>query len=261
MTAKIFKPLSSLLVLLVAHSVQAAQTGRLLPNAFGIAYPSTTTLLYGENPAGFANLSSFNVQAHVRSQNSNHDPLYNNLGLYYGNNSFGAGLSVLKQSGNNADTSLTSLYWGLGGGTGTFALGVGGKTTSSEGTSSTNTTDIGILFGARSALTIGGVVYTDNTSTYDFGAGLAYDFSPNVNFAADMLHPRLTGGKTAYSLSIHMGADIGEMFLAFNVIDPNNSAEEHIAGGLALSFSNSWSLQFMYNSILAKYLLGLTVRF
>lgn len=251
---KTFWSFTLLLLLTCGNSAKAAEAGRTLVNAFGIAAPSTTTLILGENPAGFSQIGGVNLQFLARTNGQSTDPKVYDGGLYAGNNVFGVGIFAEKSdvSGSEMDT-----LWGLGGGINAIAIGVSGQTTG--GQNSTTTTQFGLMFGGRSPLTVGATFHSDVASSYDFGAGVGYDMSPGANVALDVKHYRVSG-ELSYALGVRLASAALELQLGYKVLDKNNSAEDHIMAGLAYNFSRMLSFQYLYNHML-KHSLGLTVRF
>lgn len=254
------KTLRSFTLLLVLFfggtSAVAAEAGRTLVNAFGIAAPSTTTLIFGENPAGFSQIGGVNLQLAGRTDggSGNSETKYYSGGLYAGNNVFGVGFFGDK---SDASGSEASTLWGLGGGINSIAIGVNGVTTG--GQNSTTTTQFGFLFGSRSPLTVGATVQSDATSLYDYGAGFGYDFTPGANFALDVKHYRVSG-ELSYAAGVRLASAALELQLGYKVVDKNDTNEDHIQAGLAFNMSQRFSFQYLYNHLL-KHMLGVTVRF
>ena len=249
--------MSFTLLLLLAFSgnpVRAAEAGRTLVNAFGIAAPSATTLILGENPAGFSQIGGVKLQLMGRTDGGDNNPKIYSGGLYAGNNVFGVGIFGDKSdaSGSEADT-----LWGIGGGIDTIAIGVNGKTTG--GQNSTTTTQFGFLFGSRSMLSVGAVFQSDVGSTYDFGAGFGYDLTPGANFALDVKHRR-ANGELSYAAGVRLASAAMELQLGYKVLDSNATGEDHIQAGLAFNVTQMFSFQYLYNHLL-KHMLGVTVRF
>ncbi|OQW51247.1 MAG: hypothetical protein A4S09_17625 [Proteobacteria bacterium SG_bin7] len=253
---KTLASLTLLVLLFLGTPIVAAEAGRTLVNAFGISAPSSTTLILGENPAGFSQIGGVKLQLMGRSVNGsgNTETKYYDGGLYAGNNVFGVGLFAEKsdQSGSEAST-----LWGLGGGINTVAIGVSGVTTG--GQNSTTTTQFGLLFGSRNPLTVGATFYSDSGSTYDFGAGFGYDFTPGANFALDVKHKRISG-EMAYAAGVRLASSALELQLGYRVLDNNDASEDHIQAGLAFNMTQTFSFQYLYNHF-PKHMLGLTVRF
>jgi hypothetical protein len=237
-------------------SAHAAEAGRTLVNAFGIAAPSTTTLILGENPAGFSQIGGFKLQFLGGTNNDTNNTKYWDAGLYAGNNLFGVGLFAAKNTSDSGD-SETDVLWGLGGGIDTISIGVSGRTTG--GQNSNTTSKFGLLFGSHSALTVGATFDSDSTGSYDFGAGFGYDFTPGANFALDAKHKRVTG-EMSYATGLRLATASLELMLGYKVLDKNNDAEDHMMAGLAYNYSQMLSFQYLYNHLL-KHMLGLTVRF
>lgn len=235
----------------------SAEAGRALPNALGIASPSISTLILGENPAGFSYLSGVKLQLLGQDNNDSIHTRNYNGGLYAGTSNFGFGIATGKTKTDTSESNPTT-YWGLGGGIESVAIGANGSSTSNGSTTQTET-QFGVLFGAKSALTIGGVFQSDVQSTYDWGAGFSYDLLPGANVAIDAKHKR-SNGELAYAAGLRLASSEAELMLGYRVLDKNNSTEDHIIAGLSYFFNHSFGFQFMYNYTL-KYLLGLTVRF
>ncbi len=251
-------PLALLLLSLSGNSARAAEAGRTLINGFGIASPSSTTLLFEENPAGFSQIGGIKLQltggTNGSSGSGNTETKVYSGGLYAGNNVFGVGLASQK---SDASGSEASTFWGLGGGFNSIAIGVSGETTG--GQNSTTTTQFGLLFGSRSPLTIGATFQSDSASLYDFGAGFGYDFTPGANFTLDAKHKRVSG-ELSYAAGVRLASAALELQLGYKVLDSNATGEDHIQAGLAYNMSQMFSFQYLYNHLL-KHMLGLTVRF
>ncbi len=238
----------------------SAEMGRVLPNGFGIASPSVTTLLHGyENPAGHANLSSLKLQLLGYSSENNYNPVEYSGGLFFGNGSLGAGVAGVGSAGTGVTDSDTDYLWGLGGNFSSigFAIGINGNT--SAGPNSETHTKWGFLFGGRSSFTFGVIVDSDDQGTYDIGGGFSFDLAPNVNFSLDALHYR-SDTKVSYAGGLHIAGNVGELLLGYKIVDKDNEAETHFYSGVALTYWRSLSIEFLYN-YLSKYCLGLTFKF
>ncbi len=247
---------------LLSQKSFAAETGRILPNGFGIASPSVTTILHGyENPAGLSYISSLKLQLLAYAAESKYNPLGYSAGLFLGNGSLGAGVAGTARSGRGVtdEERDTDYQWGLGGDFSNLGIAIGIKGVTTSGDNSESQTKLGILFGGKSSFTFGIVTDFDDSGTYDVGAGFGFDLSPNVNFSLDALHFR-SDTKISYAAGIHVGGSIGELLIGSKIVDKDDEAESHLYGGVALTFGQSLSIQFIYN-YLSKYCLGLTFKF
>lgn len=247
-------------LLLYTLSANAKEVGNILPNGFGVASPSVTTLLHGlENPAGAARVDSFKVQLLGYANENDYNPMSYSGGLFFGNGSMGAGVAGTGRAGSNVSNSDTDFLWGLGIDLSNigFVLGVKGITTG--GDNSSTDTQWGILFGRRSFFKFGATVTSSENGRYDFGGGFSFDLAPNVNFSLDALHDR-SDTQFSYAAGLHVSGNIGELLAGYKIIDSSNEDETHFYGGVALTYWQSLSIEFLYN-YLSLYCLGLTFKF
>ena len=238
----------------------AAENGRILPNGFGIASPSVTTILHGyENPAGHAHISSFKMQLLGYASENTYNPLVYSGGLFLGNGSMGGGVAGVGNSGTGVTDTDTDYLWGLGIDLSSLGVTMGLNGTTTSGANSETHTKWGILFGGKSKITFGVVIDSDDQNTYDIGGGFSFDISSNVNFSIDALHYR-SDTQISYAAGLHVGANIGEFLVGYKIVDKASDSETHMYGGLALTYWQSLSIEFLYN-YLSKYCLGLTYKF
>lgn len=251
----------ALLAPLPAHAAAGAEDAHLLSVGAGIASPSMTSAL-GENPAGLVFNHRFRFLAQAATENDDFSPIGVGGGLFAGNGSVGAGLTLLGfESGSMvlgwglaAEIPGLDLSWGF---TGSHVIAGSGQAVAAG---SSFGLDTGILLNGKGKSRFGFTLFDVLDNIDAIGAGWAYDLSSAATFALDGAYG--TGAKTIAikpSLGIRLpGFHIASGY-GFGVSgDGGNRIRDGVSLAVGIPFGKNFAIQAYYNQI-ARYYAGLTI--
>lgn len=230
-----------------------------LSTGAGIASPGATASLF-ENPAGLIYNASTKFEGFASSGDSNLSPA--NLGglAFLGNGSVGASIGAQTST---ASGSGAVLDYGLAATipSSDISIGLGGTYQLTYGSSDAWGLNAGALFNAHGSTRFGATVYDLTNGVSGFGAGAAFDLSPDATFAIDGGADKNFNGKTL-TPGLQVRVAPVELMFSYGIDIDNNGASPIPRGttlGLGVRVTDTIHLIGYYNE-LDTYFLALTAR-
>jgi hypothetical protein len=250
----------SLLALLLPVGAQARGSGgdeHLLSTAGGIAAPSYSSGVEGENPAGLVYVPNTLFHGSLSSGNDSFSPLGWGAGLYLGNGKVGGALGV---AGSTASGSDPAAHLGLAATIDALSSAVGVAAFRSFDGDGVEV-NAGFITKPGSDFRVGGTVFGINDGANSFAAGLATEVGSGATFAVDagyntdseglVVKPGLTIGVSGIRLGVGYGIDVKKGGAPIG---------RDFSAGLGIGVGSSTELQFYYNQ-LARWYGGLSYSF
>lgn len=247
------------------------ETGHILSIGGGVASPSITSGLLGENPAGLAYNTQNKLLGELAGGNSDFNPMGSGGLFYLGNGRVGGGLGIQtfnSQFGNNNSATTTLFSYGIAayieglnvsfGASGSYVFqNSGGGTTGNNNWG----LDLGLIYNPKGQVRLGATASSVIDGVDAIGVGIAADANEFATFALDASSDTHFHGKTLKpAMGIHL-MDF-QLTVGYGVAvdkDAPNWIRRGGSFGIGFRLTPMFQLQGYYNQ-LAKYYGALTIR-